>query len=92
MLDNATAMGAETTITPEQYFPALSSDDVARLRMPTLLVQGEVSPPMFGLISDELARCLPHAERVTIPAASHSMHGQNSAAYNGAVLAFLATQ
>ncbi len=92
MLDNAAAMRAETTTPPERYFPGLSTDDVGGLRTPTLLVQGEVSPPMFGLITDALARCLPHAERVTIPAASHSMHGQNPAAYNAAVLAFLDTQ
>jgi pimeloyl-ACP methyl ester carboxylesterase len=91
MLDNAAAMRAETTTPPEQYFPDLSTDEVGQLQTPTLLVQGAVSPLMFGLISEELVRCLPHAERVTIPAASHSMHGQNPTAYNAAVLAFLAT-
>jgi pimeloyl-ACP methyl ester carboxylesterase len=90
MLDNAAAMRAETITPPEQYFPALSTEEVGRLQTPTLLVQGAVSPPMFGLISDELVRVLPHAERATIPAASHSMHGQNPAAYNEVVLAFLA--
>lgn len=90
MLDNAAAMRAETTTPPEQYFPALSTDDVGRLPMPVLLVQGEASPRLFGLITDGLARCLPQAERATIPAASHGMHAQNPAAYNEAVLAFLA--
>lgn len=89
MLDNAAAMRAETTTPPEEYFPALSPADVGRLPMPVLLVQGELSPRMFGLITDELARALPDAERATIPAASHGMHGQNPAAYNAAVLAFL---
>jgi len=89
MLDNAAAMRAETTTPPERYFPALSTDDVGRLPMPVLLVEGEASPHMFGLITDELARALPAAERLTIPAASHGMHAQNPAAYNAAVLAFL---
>lgn len=59
MLDNATEMRVETMTPPEQYFPALSTEEVGQLQRPTLLVQGAVSPPMFGLISDELARCLP---------------------------------
>ena len=92
MLDNAAEMRAETATPPEHYFPALSPADVARLHTPTLLVQGEVSPPMFGHVTEELARVLPHAERVTIPAASHVMHVQNPPAYNAAVLSFLARQ
>lgn len=90
MLDNVAEMRAETRTTPERYFPTLSAEDVGRLRPPTLLVQGEVSPPMFGRITDELARVLPDAARVTIPAASHIMHVENSPAFNEAVLAFLA--
>ena len=90
MLDNAVAMRAETTTPPEQYFPALAPADVAGLPMPVLLLEGEVSPPMFGLIVDELARRLPGSERVTNPAASHSMHTMNPPAYNATLLDFLA--
>ena len=89
MLDNAAAMRFETTTAPDVYFSALAPEDVNRLRLPTLLVQGEVSPLMFGMITDELARYLPHAERATIPRASHSMHTMNPQAYNETVLAFL---
>ncbi len=92
MLDNAAEMRAETTTPPESYFPRLSPEDVGRLRMPTLLLQGEASPSMFGPIVDELARVLLHAARATIPAASHGMHLQNPPAYNATVLAFLARQ
>ena len=92
MLDNSAALWAETTTTPERYFPDLSADDVGRLSMPVLLVEGEASLRMFGHITDELARALPAAERLTIPAASHGMHAQNPAAYNAAVLAFLARE
>ncbi len=89
MLDNAPAMRAETTTPPERYFPDLPAEAVRRLRTPTLLVQGEMSPSMFGLVTDELARALPAAERATIPASTHGMHAQNPAAYNAGVLAFL---
>jgi pimeloyl-ACP methyl ester carboxylesterase len=46
---------------------------------------------MFGVITDELARVLPHAERTTIPAASHGIHAHNPAGYNAAVLSILAS-
>lgn len=90
MLDNAGAEAAETRTPPTAYFPDLAPADVAQLEMPVLLVQGETSPPMFGLITDELARVLPKASRATIAAASHGMHARQPAAYNAAVLAFLA--
>jgi pimeloyl-ACP methyl ester carboxylesterase len=89
MLDNAPAMRAETQTPPEVYFPALSPDDVARMTTPVLLVEGEISPRMFGVVTDMLARVLPGAERATIPAASHGMHAQNPDVYNETVLDFL---
>jgi pimeloyl-ACP methyl ester carboxylesterase len=90
MLDNAEVERLETATPPEQYFPSLTPNDVTHLSLPVLLLQGAMSPAMFGLITDELVRVLPSAERATIPAASHGMHAQNPAAYNDAVLAFLA--
>jgi pimeloyl-ACP methyl ester carboxylesterase len=90
MLDNAGPEAIETATPPEDYFPAFAPADVSRLTLPVLLVQGETSPRMFGEITELLARALPVAERVVIPAASHGMHGQNPEAYNAAVLDFLA--
>lgn len=92
MLANAPAMGAETSSPAERYFPPFGPDRVAGLPMPVLLAEGAISPRMFGLITDQLARALPTAERVIIPAASHGMHNQNPDAYNRAVLGFLARQ
>ena len=90
MFDNAPAMRAETSTSPETYFPDLSAENVGRLHAPTLLLQGELSPPMFGIVTDELARALPRAERATIASASHVMHARNPADYNQVVLKFLA--
>jgi len=89
MLDNAAVERLESATPPERYFPPLTPDDVAGLPMPVLLIEGERSPRMFGLITDELASALPTAERAVVPDASHGMHGQNPEAYNAAVLAFL---
>jgi pimeloyl-ACP methyl ester carboxylesterase len=54
-----------------------------------LLLGGAMSPPIFAPILEELERCLPRAGRCTVPAASHSLHMENPAAYNAAVLDFL---
>jgi pimeloyl-ACP methyl ester carboxylesterase len=75
MLDNAAAMRAETETAPERYFSPLSPEQASRLHVPTLVIEGERSPRMFGMISDELARVLPRAERATVLDASHGMHG-----------------
>lgn len=89
MLDNAREMQVETTVANE-YFPPFMCDDARTIQPPTLLVSGERSPRMFHLLTEELARCLPHAEHVLIPNASHAIHQGNPEAYNWAVLAFLA--
>jgi non-heme chloroperoxidase len=90
MLDNAPEMRIEVDTAPEAYFPGLRCEDVRQLRVPTLLVTGALSPLMFHRIADELARCLPMAERAVIPAASHAMHLGTPQAYSETVLAFLA--
>jgi non-heme chloroperoxidase len=73
----------------ELYFPTVSCADLRQVRTPILLVGGDHSPPMFGPILDELARCLPNAERVLIPRAGHNMQIDNPLAFNEQVLAFL---
>lgn len=84
MLDNASTLAIEAA--PLEVF---AEAEAARVTMPVLLVTGEHSPPMFGQITDQLHRLLPHAERSEIPAASHAMHGDNAPAYNAAVLEFV---
>lgn len=90
MLENAAEMQAET-VAPNYLVP-FTCDDARQIIIPTLLVEGAVSPKLFHVITDELATCLPNAKRTTIPKASHSIHTMNPQAYNEAVLAFLARQ
>jgi pimeloyl-ACP methyl ester carboxylesterase len=61
------------------------------IKAPTLLVLGELSPPMFGQIIDALAAAIPNAQRITIAGATHTMNVIKPAAYNEAVLGFLKT-
>jgi non-heme chloroperoxidase len=73
----------------ELYFPGVSCADLRKIRTPILLIGGDHSPSMFRPILDELARCLPNAERVVIPGAGHNMQVDNPLAFNEQVLAFL---
>ncbi|MGH7529064.1 MAG: alpha/beta fold hydrolase, partial [Gemmatimonadales bacterium] len=73
------------------YFPDISCAELRRLTVPVLLLRGQRSPPMFQLISNELARCLRTETHVTIPGAGHVMHAANPMYYNQVVLRFLAS-
>jgi non-heme chloroperoxidase len=87
IMDNAPEMALEAA--SPGLFSRLTREEVSGLAAPALLLGGERSPPIFAPILAELGRCLPGARRCTIPAASHSLHIENPAAYNEAVLAFL---
>jgi pimeloyl-ACP methyl ester carboxylesterase len=87
-LDNAPEMRVELATPPETLFSSLTREDVGRLRAPTLLLAGELSPPIYRFIGDELARARPDAERVTLPGVSHDLY--NPAAFQGALLDFFA--
>lgn len=90
LMDNALEMKAETSA--PNLFLLFSCEDVRRIKIPTLLLKGELSPKIFHLITDELERCLPNKEVAIVPAASHSIHNGNPEAYNEMVLAFLGKQ
>ena len=65
---------------------------LARFRKPTLVVNGEFDTPIRLRAGDALARALPVAERVVVPAAGHLPNLDNPNAYNEAIQAFLRRQ
>lgn len=67
----------------------ISCTDVAGLKVPTLLVEGEKTTPDNRNDLDAAHKCIPQARRVTIPNAGHVMHRQNSAAFDAELLKFL---
>jgi len=71
-------------------FPKLSKAKLRRLPTPTLIITGETTTPIHKLVTRELARLLPNAESVIIPAAGHASNRDNPQAFNAAVLKFLA--
>ena len=63
--------------------------DAKKIEAPVLLVTGDKSPSLYGMMIAALQPCLRQAQRVTIPHASHTMFRDNPEAFNAAVLDFL---
>jgi non-heme chloroperoxidase len=88
VMDNVQELKGE--LSSQDLYPPTTCEDVQKVKAPTLLVDGELSPKMFHVIDDMLEHCLPRVERATIPAASHQMEVENPQAFNETVLAFIA--
>ena len=63
--------------------------DVGGLKMPVLLLQGEKTLRRYAMIVDATHKCLPSAQRATIPDAGHGMHLMNPAAFEKTLGQFL---
>ena len=61
-------------------------EDAGRIKAPTLLATGGRTLRIFALTIDQLERCLPNRERVTLPGTSHGLPLEAPAAFNEAVL------
>lgn len=86
-MDNALSHLADNVSTrPRAPF---GCNEAKRITAPILLTTGERSQPFFHRIVDELDRCLPQAQRVVVPGASHTVPGEAPQPYGDAVLAFL---
>jgi len=85
---NANLSNARAEILGPGFLP-LDDKDIRRIQVPTLLVSGQRSIPLFHLLTDRLEELLPDTTRVEIPGATHSSHEDNPAEYNRAVLEFL---
>lgn len=89
ILDNAHLIGVEPTEIDATSAEDITRNEAATIQAPTLMITGDASPPMFLLVSRELARCLPNAEWVQIRGASHLLHVTHPREYNAIVLGFL---
>lgn len=88
ILDNACEFKSETS--SPNLWTQFSCEDAGQIMTPTLLLTGEKSLKMLKIIVDELARCLPNNELVTVPKSSHETASENPEDYNEIVLNFLA--
>ena len=87
MMDNAQELKYET-ISPG-HFSAFSCEDAKKIKVPTLLLTGELSLPIFHSIIRKLQLCIPDAKCSMIQRASHSMYSGNPEGFNAIVLSFL---
>ncbi len=74
------------------YMPDLTIESLNALTCPVLLLEGERSPKLFHLITDELELAIPGTVRETIPGSGHAMHAANPEAYFRRVGHFLDRQ
>jgi len=70
-------------------FLPLDKERIRQVKIPTLLVRGWNTIPLFGNMLDYLDALLPQTEHAAIPRATHAPHEDNADAFNKAVLEFL---
>jgi non-heme chloroperoxidase len=76
--------------TSRDAFPALSREDVKRIKAPALMLSGERTLNIHKFVDGELQPLLLNGERVMISNASHDMWSELPEACGRAALAFLA--
>lgn len=62
------------------------------IKAPVAVTKGQQTRPFFLILADTTALCIPGSELLTIPNARHLAPYENPAAFNDALLAFLARQ
>jgi pimeloyl-ACP methyl ester carboxylesterase len=77
------------TIVADTSRPRTTCTEGAKITVPVLLINGEVSPSRYRLMFDAFQGCLKERERVIIPGASHSMFRTHPGVINGVILEFL---
>ena len=64
-------------------------DEVRHLPMPVLLIRGADSNILVADAAQRFAGALPDGRLVTVPAAGHNVHGQNTPGFLQALVPFL---
>ena len=88
LLENAPEWRALTM--SKDAFPALPLEAVRRIRAPTLLLSGQRSLTLHGMIDSQLERLLPQKERIILSNATHEMWNEYPEECRRAALVFFA--
>jgi pimeloyl-ACP methyl ester carboxylesterase len=86
-IENARTVGPQFTSSPP---PPISCAEFGKLNMPVTLTHGELTRASFKAAVMAQHSCLPSANIIIIPGATHGAPGQNPQAFNEALLTFLA--
>lgn len=87
ILENAAEWKALTM--SRDAFPPLSFGEVRRIEAPTLLLSGQRSLKLAGLIDGNLDHLLPHAQRLILAGATHEMWNEYPQECRNAAIAFM---
>jgi pimeloyl-ACP methyl ester carboxylesterase len=74
---------------PSGRVPEASLDDIARLRMPVMILNGDHEMPLLLAVADSLSARIPGARKVVIRNGGHGAHLHQPDAFNRELLAFL---
>ena len=80
----------DVMMTKGTLFPDIQRESIRKINAPTLLLSGAKSYPFLALITEELARLLPHRENIVFPDAGHQMWYQHPDKCRSDVETFLA--
>jgi pimeloyl-ACP methyl ester carboxylesterase len=87
-LDNGRTVALHFAAAPP---PKLSCADLGQLKRPLAITYGELTRPFFKILAETAHNCVPGSEFILIPGARHAATAQNPAAFNNALLTFLAS-
>ena len=68
--------------------PLTTDEELRNFNFPVLMINGEKSPPMYGVLISEMRKRGNFEPPVIIPRAGHAMTAQNPKAFNEAILKF----
>jgi len=87
-MDNARTM---PLLLAQSTPPIITCDDLRALRVPVCVAYGELTRPVFGVVSRAAARCIQGGRHRVIPSANHMWPDEDAAGFSAAVLDFLAS-
>lgn len=70
--------------------PKVSCADLGQMKRPLAITHGELTRPFFKILAETAHNCVPGSQLIPIPDARHAATSQNPAAFNTALLTFLA--
>lgn len=72
--------------------PPISCTQLGELKAPVVIAHGDRTRPIFRLIAESAAGCIPTERHIVVPAATHMWPGEDPVAFSNAVMAVLANK
>lgn len=85
-LDHARTMSLQLA---QSAPPLITCEQLGTLAVPACIAHGELTRPLFSIVSRAAARCIPHCRYRVIPNANHMWPDEDAAGFTAAVLDFL---